>query len=168
MKKMILLAVALGCAAVSAQAETKVAEIRLRDSDLDGLLVNNGEVVLTVEFDVKREDLLDEVVFEYYLLLYPRDKGEKPQFFHCRTVHRYLEEKTGYTSGVKLDPVVLEVIEPRDSKYAVVVTYKGEEVGVENSEKERWWEESALGAPVENILTRLGNLPIVREWESGK
>ena len=168
MNKLILVAVVWGCVALSAQAGSVGGEIKLRDSDLDGLLVNNGEAALSVEFDVKREDILDEVTFEFYMLLYPRDKEAGPQFFHCRTVHRYLEEKTGYKSGAVLSAAILNVIEPRDSKYAIVATYKGKEVGVENSEDDRWWEDASLGAPVENLLRRFAEVPIVREWESGK
>lgn len=168
MNKLILVAVVWGCVALSAEAGSADGEIKLRDSDLDGLLVNNGEAALSVEFDVKREDILDEVTFEFYMLLYPRDKEAGPQFFHCRTVHRYLEEKTGYKSGAVLSAAILNVIEPRDSKYAIVATYKGKEVGVENSEDDRWWEDASLGAPVENLLRRFAEVPIVREWESGK
>ena len=168
LKKIFFGAVVLGSTVLSVCAELPAAEIKLRDSDLDGLLVNNGQAVLWVEFDVKREDVFDEVTFEYYLLLYPRKKDAGPQFFHCRTVHRFLEEKTGYKSGVVLAPAMLELIDPRDSKYAVVVTYKDKEIGVENSEDDRWWEEATLGAPIENVLTRFADVPTVREWESGK
>jgi hypothetical protein len=109
------------------------------------------------------------VIFDYYLLLDPQDSDLPPQFLHCRTVHRYLDKKSSLTSGVSLEKSAIEGINPRsNAKYAVVVTYKGEEVGVENSENDRWWEDSELGSPVENMLGRFADVPIVKEWESGK
>jgi hypothetical protein len=143
-------------------------EIKLRDVDYDGLMVVNSDLSLKVTFDVKEADLFDEVVFDFYLLLTPREQERGEQFFHCRTVHRYLEKESGYISGISLNQGIVKCIQPRDSKYAVVVTCGGSEAGLENSEKDRWWEDAALGAPVENMLRRFAGVPIVREWESGK
>lgn len=168
-RKILAAAIFIGSAVTSLCAEGAIAEIRLRKVDLDGFLVSTGRLTLTATFDVKKERVFDEVFFDYYLLLKPQDNDLSPQFLHCRTVHRYLDEQSGYTSGVSLEKSVLDGIEPRsNAKYALVVTYQGEEVGVENSEKERWWEDSKLGSPVENILGRFADVPIVREWESGK
>lgn len=165
---MLATAMFVGSVVVPLYAEGSTAEIRLRKVDLDGLLVSSGQLTLTATFDVKREDVFDEVVFDYYLLLAPQDKDLPAQFLHCRTVHRYLEKKSGFTSGVALGGAALEGISPRsNAKYAVVVTYNGEEADAENSENIRWWEDSSLGSPVENILTRFADVPIVREWESG-
>jgi hypothetical protein len=147
-------------------AETKEAEIKLRDLDLSGRSVSGEQLTLTASFDVKEARIYDEVVFDFYLLLTPRDADVKPQLFHCRTVHRYLNRKSGYKSGVVLDAAAVDGINPREEKYAVVATYKGKEVAVENSEKDRWWEDAALGDPVENMLRRVADVPIVREWES--
>ena len=168
MRIILIAAIIMGSAAMSLRAEPKESEIRLRDLDLDGLSVNRDRLILTATFDVKGARIFDEVVFDYYLLLRPRGKDMKLQFLHCRTVHRYLDAKSGYKSGVILSAAAVESIDPRDEQYAVVVTYKGKEVGVENSEKDRWWENPALGDPVENMLSRFAEVPIVREWESVK
>ena len=168
-RNILAAAIIIGSAGTSLYAEQGIAEIRLRDLELDGFTISTGQLTLTATFDVKRERVLDEVVFDYYLLLNPEDEDLPPQFLHCRTVHRYLEKKSSLTSGVSLGGAGLEGINPRsNAKYAVVVTYQGEEVGVENSEDDRWWEDSSLGSPVENILNRFADVPIVREWESGR
>jgi hypothetical protein len=161
-------AVLLGCCFIMPlHGKGMPSEVRLRDLELEGLIVETGSLTLTATFDVKRERIFDEVIFDFYLLLNPRDKELGPQFFHCRTVHRYLDEKTGLESGVALGRSVLEGINVRtDAKYAVVITYGGEAVAEENSEKERWWEDAGLGPPVENVLSRFADVPIVREWES--
>ena len=166
MKTTLIVASVMMSAVTSLYAETKDAEIKLRDLDIGGFSVAEEHLTLTTTFDVKGARIFDEVVFDFYLLLTPRDRDMKPQFFHCRTVHRYLDRKSGYKSGVMLDAVAVEGIDPREKKCAVVATYKGKEVGAENSEKDRWWEDSALGAPVENMLKRVAEVPIVREWES--
>lgn len=167
MKRGILeTAMIVGSAVMVLHAEPQTAEIRLRDLDTNGLSVDRGALTLTATFDVKRARIFDEVVFDYYMLLLPQDQDLKVQFLHCRTVHRYLDKKSGHRSGVSLSAAAVEGINPRDEKYAVVVTYQGKEVGVENSEKERWWENPALGDPVENMLVRFAEVPIVREWES--
>ena len=168
MKKILATGLIMGSTVVLLQAAPQVAEIKLKDLTLDRLGAEKNQISLVARFDVKRERLMDEVVFDFYLMLFPNGKGMEPQFLHCRTVHRYLEEKTGHKSGVVLPPLAVKAINSRDEIYAVVVTYKGKEVGVENSEDTRWWEASALGAPVENMLTRSSSLPIVREWESGQ
>ncbi len=168
MKKLVFSTVLLGVMAVAPYATSDPAEIKLRDMDYDGLMVINSDLSLQVTFDVKKEDCIDEVLFDFFLLLTPRDKERGEQFFHCRTVHRFLEEASGYTSGVSLNPGIVKCIQPRDSKYAVVVTYGGREAAVENSEKDRWWEDVSLGHPVENVLGRFADVPIVREWESGE
>ena len=156
----------LGCC-LSLYAEPDTPEIKLRDLDLDGLLINKGGLTLTVTFDAKRERVFDEVIFDFYLLLEPQKDDLGLQFLHCRTVHRYLDEKTGLKSAVLLQQNVLDGINPRTKcKYAVVATYRGKEVGVENSEQDRWWEDPALGAPVEDLFVRMADIPIVREWES--
>ncbi len=160
MRIILLMALIMGSATVSLRAES---EIRLRDLDLDGQSVNKNGLILTATFDVKGARILDEVVLDYYLLLRPQGKGMKLQFLHCRTVHRYMDMKAGYKTGVILNAVAVEGINPRDEQYAVVVTYQGKEVGVENSEKDRWWENAELGDPIENILTRFSEVPIVRE-----
>ena len=160
------LVAAAGLLAGTAWADPAPAEIRLRDADLEGLMGVKSGLSLVATFDVKRENLYDELVLDFYLLLEPRDKNLTPQFFHCRTVHRFLEEETGYTSGVGLSPAVMECIQPRSGRYAVIATYRGAEVGVENSEKERWWEGEQLGRPIENVLTRSTGASVVRTWES--
>lgn len=168
MKKWMCTTLLLVGMAASLYAASESAEIKIRDVDVDGLMVVNSDLSLTVTFDVKDSDAFDEVTFDFYLLLSPREKEQGHQFFHCRTVHRYLEKESGYTTGVRLGRSMLKCINPRDSKYAVVVTHQGKEADVENSEKERWWEESSLGQPLENILRRSSGLPIVRVWETGK
>lgn len=168
MKKILTAVLVMGGTALLLQAEPQVPEMKLRDLTLDRLGEERNQISLVARFDVKRERLMDEVVFDFYLMLFPKGKGQDPQFFHCRTVHRYLEEKTGHKTGVVLPPLAVKAINSRDEIYAVVVTYKGQEVGVENSEDTRWWEAPALGAPVENMLKRTSNLPMVREWESEK
>ena len=168
MKKLVFTTMLLGAMAASLCAAADSAEIKLRDVDYDGLMVVNSDLSLKVNFDVKENDCFDEVVFDFYLLLTPREKERGAQFFHCRTVHRYLEKATGYMSGISLEQGIVKCIEPRDSKYAAVVTCGGSEVAVENSEKDRWWEDASLGQPIENVLRRVARAPMVREWESGK
>lgn len=168
MKKWMCTITLLVTVAASLYAASEPAEIKIRDVDVDGLMVVNSDLSLTVTFDIKEADAFDEVTFDFYLLLSPREKEQGDQFFHCRTVHRYLEKESGYTTGVRLGRNALKCINPRDSRYAVVVTHQGKEVELENSEKKRWWEESALGQPIENVLRRSSGLPIVREWETGK
>ena len=168
MKQLVFSTVLLGVLAVALNAASDPAEIKLRDMDYDGLMGINSPLSLKVTFDVKKEDCLEEVLLDFFLLLTPRKKERGDQFFHCRTVHRFLEEGSGYTSGVSLNQGIVSCIQPRDSKYAVVVTYGGREAAVENSEKDRWWEDVSLGPPVENVLGRFADVPIVRAWESGK
>ncbi len=165
MKRIILVAVLLGMAG-AVLAETKPSEIRLRDVDFEGMMGVESSLSLIATFDVKREDMFDELCLDFYILLEARDKEMGPQFFHCRTIHRFLEEESGYTSGVVLAQNIKKCINPRDGIYAVVATYRGDEVGLENSEKERWWENADLGKPIENMLTRTTAMPTVREWES--
>ena len=168
-RKMLAAAIIIGSMVTALHAEEGPAEIKLRRVNLDGLVISSGRLSLTATFDVKRADVFDEVFFDYYLLLEPQDNDLPTQFLHCRTVHRYLEEKSGFTSGVALDGAAIAGISPRsNAKYAVVVTYRGKEADVESSEKDRWWEDSSLGAPVENILFRFADVPIVREWEYRK
>lgn len=159
-------AILMGSMAMSLHAEPQQPEIKLRNLRLDGLSENKNQLSLVASFDVKRAQLMDEVVFDFYLLLYPKGKEMKSQFLHCRTVHRYLEEKTGYKSSVVLESKAAKAINSRNEIFAVVVSYKGKEVGVENSEDVRWWENASLGSPVENLLKRVAQIPIVREWES--
>lgn len=164
----LISAILLGSVTVPLYAETREAEIRLRNLDISGLSVNRTRLTLTATFDVKGARIFDEVMFDFYLLLVPQDNDMKEQFLHCRTVHRYLERKSGYKTSVILSAAALNGIDPRHEKYAVVATYKGKEAGVENSEKDRWWEDAALGPPVENILLRAADVPIVRVWESSR
>lgn len=168
MRKLVYAAVLTGAMTAALYAASEPAEIKVRDMDYDGLMVVNSDLTLKVTFDVKKENCFDEVVFDFYLMLTPREKDRGDQFFHCRTVHRYLEKASGYKSGVSLNQQIVKCVEPRDSKYAVVVTFGGSEVAIENSEKDRWWEDAALGQPVENVLKRFAGAPIVREWESEK
>jgi hypothetical protein len=168
MKIMMCAAVLFGAMTASLHAGYGPAEIKVRDVDFDGLMAVNSDLTLRASFDVKKNDCYDEAVFDFYLLLIPREKERGDQFFHCRTVHRYLEKASGYMSGISLDQRIVECIQPRDSKYALVVTCGGIEAAVENSEKDRWWEDASLGRPVENILKRFAKAPIVREWESGR
>lgn len=168
MKKWMFAAVLSVAMAANLYAASDPVEIKVRDVDYDGLMVVNSDLSLEVTFDVKEDDCFDEVVFDFYLLLTPRRKERGDQYFHCRTVHRYLEKKSGYTSGISLNQGIVKCIQPRDSKYAVVVTCGGSEAAVENSEKDRWWEDASLGQPVENVLRRFARVPIVREWESDK
>lgn len=168
MKYVLIATVVLWSAVSLLYAETQPAEIRLRDLDISALSVNRSNLKLTATFDVKRAPIFDELIFDFYLLLRPQNKDVKLQFLHGRTVHRYIEAKSGYKSGVTLNSAALECIVPREVQYAVVITYQGKEVGVENSEKERWWEDPNLGAPVENILQRFAEVPIVRRWESAR
>jgi hypothetical protein len=167
MKRVVLSLLTVFCM-VGVGAAKDEAEIRLRDLDLNGLLIKRGSLNLTAQFDVKDAKLLDEVTFDFYLLVISRDNDVPPLFFHCQSVHRLIDEKSGHTSGVSLGPDLLSAIEPRDAQYAVVVTYKGKEVGVENSEKERWWEEASLGAPIQHMMSRFGSVPVVRTWEGNK
>lgn len=168
MRRIVLLVWIMGCVSLTPlYAEAPAPEIKLRELELEGLMVQNGNLTLTLTFDVRKDDIFDELTFDFYLLMNPQDKDFEPQFTHCRTVHRYLEKQTSAKSGVKLGPAVLDAINPRNNcKYAVVATFRGEEIGVENSEDDRWWEDSALGDPVENVLERSANVPIVRVWES--
>ncbi|HSR88607.1 MAG TPA: hypothetical protein VLL07_06600 [Pontiella sp.] len=168
MKKIMFAAVLIGAMSASLPAVSDPAVIKVRDLDYNGLMVVNSDLSLRASFDVKEDDCFDEAVFDFYLLLIPREKERGGQFFHCRTVHRYLEKASGYTSGISLDKRIVECIEPRDSKYALVVTCGSIEAAVENSEKDRWWEDASLGQPVENVLKRFADAPVVREWESGR
>ncbi len=167
MKRWFVAIILLGAIATTLYAAPGPAEIKIRDLDFKGLMVVNSDLTLTLTFDVKDEDAFDEMVFDFYIQLTPREKEQGEQFFHCRTVHRYLEKESGYTTGVVLSRDAVKCINPRDSKYAVVVSLQGGEVDVENSEDERWWEDPSLGKPIENVLWRASGLPIVREWESG-
>ena len=167
MKIMICLTVLLlGILSGNTSAQLEPTEIRLRDLDFDGLGKTGSGLSLMATFDVRKENLYDAMTLDFYILLEPRDEDVAPQFFHSRITHRYLEEKTGYISGVNLEPAMVKCIDPRDAKYAVVVTYKGEEVDMDQSEEKRWWEGAALGKPIENILTRSPGGPVVRSWES--
>jgi hypothetical protein len=168
MKKWIFSTALLFAMTTYLYAVSDPVEIKLRDVDYDGLMIVNSDLSLKVTFDVKEDDCFDEVVFDFYLLMMPREKERGEQFFHCRTVHRYLERESGYTSGISLSQRIVKCIQPRDSKYAVVVTCGGREAALENSEKDRWWEDASLGPPVENVLRRFAGVPIVREWESGE
>jgi hypothetical protein len=168
MKKMMFAAAVIGAMAAPFHVISGPAEIKIRDMDYAGRMTVNSDLSLRASFDVKEDDSFDETVFDFYLLLVPRDKEQGDQFFHCRTVHRYLQKASGYTSGISLDKRIVECIQPRDSKYALVVTCGGIEAAVENSEKDRWWEDAALGEPVENVLGRFADAPVVREWESGR
>ena len=162
----VWIALMLGMAASQAPADTQPAEIKLRKTEFKGMMNVQSALSLTVTFDVKKENLYDDLKFDFYILLEPHDKELGPLFFHCRTVHRFLREDTGYESEVSLGSDIMQCIKPRDAKYAVVATYRGEEVGLENSEKERWWEQQDLGKPIENVLSRSSGAPVVREWES--
>ncbi|MDF7798067.1 hypothetical protein P4C99_01230 [Pontiellaceae bacterium B1224] len=165
-KKMVI-TVILACVGLTALAEKDIPEIKVRDLELDGLMVKNSSLTLVATFDVRKEEIIDDLVFDFYLWLEPRDDDYPAQYFHCRTVHRFLEEQSNYTSTVELNEMALKIISPRKDKYALVVTYKGKEVAVENSEnEERWWEDSSVGTPIENVLSRSSTAPIVRVWES--
>ncbi len=142
------------------------AEVRLRDVDFDGLMGIDASLSLTATFDVKGGDLFDELRFDFYILLEPRGKEQGPLFFHCRTIHRFLEEGSGYKSGAVLPQKIVKCINPRGGEYAVVATLRGEEVGLENSSKERWWEDGKLGKPIEHVLNRSTGAPVVRTWET--
>jgi hypothetical protein len=163
----MVVSVLAGALAAPLYSVSDAPEIKVRDVDFDGLMVVNSDLSLKVMFDVKEDDCFDEAVFDFYLLLAPREKERGEQFFHCRTVHRYLEKASGYMSGISLDQRIVKCIRPRESKYAIIVTCAGLEAAVENSEKDRWWEDPSLGQPVENVLNRFARAPIVREWESG-
>lgn len=170
-KRVYTVAVILGVAILFAQAKEKDPEIRLRNLDLKGLINSTDYVNLGLTFDVKGGMIFDEASFDYYLLLIPRDKNAKPQFFHCRTVHRYLEEGSGHESGVYFvegKKKMADWISSSGNKYGVTVTYKGKEVAMESSDNGRWWEDESLGAPVVNVLQRYASVPIVRDWESSK
>ncbi len=158
----VLLAISIG-----SRADFLESEIKLRNVDIDGLNVKGTDITIEADFDVKRENLLDEVHFDFYLLLQPRKEGQGAVLLHSRTTHRFLEEKTGYVTGVTLGNVIKECIGHRSGEYAVVATYRGKEVGFETSLKEpaRWWENAALGKPIEGVLDRTTTLPIVRTWE---
>jgi len=166
MKKWRAIITLMGAMAVTVCAAPDPAEIKIRDVDFEGLMVVNSDLFLTLTFDVKGEDAFEELVFDFYIQLTPRDKAQGEQFFHCRTVHRFLETESGYKTGVGLSRNVVKCINPRDSKYAVLVSRQGEEIGVENSENLRWWEDASLGQPIENVLWRASGLPIVRQWET--
>ena len=158
--------VVFGLMAGGAFASPKEPEIKLRDVKLDGVMVNNSSVSLTATFDVKKEDLFGEMYIDFYILLEPREDEQGPQIFHCRTTHRFIKADPGYTSSAILDPAIVKCINPRHSEYAVVVTYQGKEVAVENSEDQRWWEDQSLGKHIENVLTRAASAPMVRDWEA--
>ncbi len=166
MKKSGLLAIILGALACGAFAEVEPATIKLRDVDFKGAMRIDANLTLTATFDVQKEDLLDELYLDFYVLLEPSDDDRGLQFFHCRTVHRFLEEQTGYKSGAVMPASIIKAIDPSDSEYAVVVTYRGKEVDEEHSHKERWWENEDLGKPIENVLLRSTSAPTVRPWES--
>lgn len=166
MKKLVLLAVVLGVTSGVVSAKIKPAEIKLRDVDFKGMMGVESSLTLVATFDVRKESLFDEMVLDFYMLLEPDDEEQGLLFFHCRTVHRFLEEGPGYTSGVALPASIMKCIDPSDGEYAVVVTCEGKEVAVENSLKKRWWENDELGAPIENVLIRSGSAPIIREWET--
>jgi len=166
MRKTGLLAGLAAVLACSTLADEKLSTIRLRDVDFKGTMAINGSLSLTATFDVQKEDLYDELYIDFYILLEPDDNDRGPQFLHCRTIHRFLEEQTGYTSGVVLPAEIMNCIDPDDSEYAVVLTCRGEEVGMDNSMKERWWESEKLGKPIENVLIRATRAPTVRPWES--
>ncbi|QBG48713.1 hypothetical protein EGM51_15365 [Verrucomicrobia bacterium S94] len=162
-----VIAVMFVCFGLTAFAEKDLPEIKVRDLELEGLMVKNGPLSLIATFDVRKEAIVDDLVFDFYLWLEPRNDDYPAQYFHCRTVHRFLEEQSNYISAVELNAMALKIISPRRSKYALVVSYKGEEVAVENSENEkRWWEEPSMGTPIENMLSRSSTAPIVRIWES--
>ena len=166
MSRTLWLAVVLGVFCGSAFAEVKPSEIKLRDVDFEGMMGMDSSLSLIATFDVRDEDLFEECHFDFYLLLEARDKDQGMQFFHCRTTHRFLEEESGYTSGVVLASSIKKCIDPRDAEYAVVVTYRGKEVAVENSKKERWWEKDELGKPIEKVLSRSSSANTVRNWEA--
>lgn len=164
MKRALMLAVVMGLMAGTASAAAKPSQIKLRDAELEGMMRINSKLTLTATFDIRSEDLFDELVLDFYMLLEPHDDDRGPQLFHCRTVLRYLEKGSGYTSSVVLSADAVKCIHPKDSEYAVVATYRGQEVAVENSLKTRWWEGGESGAVIENVLTRSG-VSYVREWE---
>lgn len=171
MKKIILMGLVLGIAmgtAVAAKTpkEKVPAEIKLRDVDLKGMMNIDSDLSLTVTFDVRKADLFDELQIDFYILLEPDDEEQGLQFFHTRTTHRYLEKKSGYRSGVTLPRSVLKCIRPDDAEFAVVVTMAGEVVAVEQSTKERWWEDKELGSPIENVFSRSSSAMIIRDWET--
>lgn len=169
MKKVLYMA-AIIIGSVLTTVDAKETEVRLRelrfkinDSESDP-----GGLILTTTFDIKKAPLFDEAVFFYYLLLTPRDDDRKPQFFRCRIVYRYLKEKTGYRAYIGLPREMKECINPSDEKYAVVVFHKGVEVDLKSSESDRWWEDPALGEPIENVFYRYSDVPYIKEWESIK
>ncbi len=166
MKRSVLLAAILGMVSGAFAAEVKPAEIKLRDVDFEGMMGVDSDLTLVATFDVRKEDLFDEMLLDFYILLEPDDEDQGLQFFHSRTTHRFLEEASGYTSGVALPSGIMKCINPSDGEYAVIVTHQGEEVAVENSMKERWWEDQDLGKPIENLLSRSSTAPIIREWET--
>lgn len=166
MKKTLMVLMFAGSISLISFGEAKPAAIKLRDVDLKGTMSIADNLSLTATFDVQKEDLFDELVLDFYILMEPDDEDRGLQFFHCRTIHRFLSEETGYTSGVVLPSRIMECIDPDKCEYAVVLTYKGEEVGLENSLKERWWENKELGRPIENVLIRSTQIPTVRPWES--
>lgn len=168
MKKIVYHMALIGCILLtSVHAETPASEIKLRELELDGLMVQNGTLTVTLTFDVRKDDMFEELTFDFYLLMNPQDNDFKPQFTHCRIVHRYLEKQTSAKSGIRLDSAAMDAINPRNNcKFAVVASIGGEEIGVENSEDDRWWEDESLGAPVENVLQRFANVSMVRFWES--
>lgn len=171
MRKMILCAIVLGIVSGAAIAEKKPkekkpAEIKLRDAVFKGMMRNDTDMTLTVKFDVRKEDLFDEMVLDFYILLEPDEEEQGLQFFHARTIHRFLRKKAGYESAVIMPLDVVKCINPNDSEYAVVLTHGGKEVAVESSTKNRWWEDKELGPPIENLLYRSGSGMIIREWET--
>lgn len=166
MKKAALFALIVGAWGASAGAVPASAEIKVRDVDLDGMMGVNQQLSLTATFDVRKEDLFEAVAFDFYVLLEAGDDDQGLQFLHCRTVHRFLEKQSGYTSSVRLSAQIMKCINPSECEYAVIVTQAGREVAVENSMKERWWENEKLGSPIENLLTRSSTAPMVRPWET--
>jgi hypothetical protein len=157
----------LGILASGVVAAVKPATIKLRDVDMKGTMGVNAKLTLNVTFDVQKEDLFDEMYVDFYILVEPNDDDIGLQFFHCRSIHRFLEEQTGYVSGVFLPAAAMSCLDASDCEYAVVLTYRGEEVGLESSlKKERWWTDKELGEPIENVLVRSTRIPTVRPWET--
>ena len=73
MRTILTAAIILGSVIPPLYAETKEAEIKLRDLDISGLSVNGEQLTLTATFDVKGARIYDEMAFDFYLLLTPRD-----------------------------------------------------------------------------------------------
>jgi len=152
--------------AIGVQSEEKPATIKLRDVDFKGTMGIDANLTLTATFDIQKEDLFDELYLDFYILLEPGDNDRELQFFHCRTIHRFIEKGSGYASTAILPASIMGCIDPSDAEYAAVLTYGGVAIGEEHSGKERWWEKKELGKPIENVLVRSTRLPYVRPWES--